>query len=458
MKMKRFFSLFFVCALLLSLSPTVSARDGFSVDAKAALLVDVGSGETLYAKNIHERNYPASITKIMTALLVLEAVDAGELRLDQEVTARESALEGLARDGSTANIKAGETMTVEDLLNCLLIVSANEASHILAEAVCGDVGAFVARMNERAARLGCSDTHFVNPSGLHSDQHYSSAWDVYLITREALKNKTFAEIVGNKAHTVPATNLSKERSLHSTNYLISTWRTGWPGYYYKSARGVKTGSTPEAGYCLAASAERGGRELISVVLGAERVTREDGVVETRSFSETIRLFEHGFHDFKSMELVDTTEYIREIPVNLSSEVNYVVVHPGENLTRMVPAHLTRGDLTRTVELNTESVDAPIAEGDVLGTMTLSYDGVEYGTVPLIALNDVSASWLLTKEREVELFFAQRWVKYAAISVVALVVVILALILVSRSRGRRYRGSRGRSNGYSRARYRGRGRR
>ncbi len=452
MKKERILSLIFALVLFVSLVPPVRAAGAFEVNARAALLVDVGSGETLYEKNAHEHNYPASITKVMTALLVLEAADAGKLSLDQEITASESAFDNLAADGSTANIKPGETMTVENLLNCMLIVSANEATHILAEVVSGTVEAFVQQMNERAEQLGCADTHFVNPSGLHNDRHYSSAWDIYLITCEAMKHEKFMEICGRKAYTVPETNLSKTRELHSTNYLISTWRTGWPGYFYADARGIKTGSTPEAGYCLVASADRGSRKLISVVLGAERVKLEDGTNDTRSFSETIRLFDHGFDDFKSMKLLDAGEPVCEVPVELSSETNYVVVHPAEGLERMVPADLTPEDLTRTVELTAESVDAPIAEGDELGTITISYGDTVYGTVPLLALNDVSASWLLTKQREVKVFLAKPWVKYAAIGTAALIVLIVVLRAAALSRAKHYSGRRG---GYSYNGYRGR---
>ncbi|MBE6910860.1 MAG: D-alanyl-D-alanine carboxypeptidase [Ruminococcaceae bacterium] len=452
MKNRRFLSLFLILALFVSSMPFAMASGTFEVDARAALLVDEGTGEILYEKNCHEHNYPASITKVMTALLTLEAVDAGLLTLDQEVTASEGAFDNLAADGSTANIKPGETMSVENLLNCMLIVSANEATHILAEAVSGSVENFVVKMNERAEQLGCKDTYFANPSGLHNDRHYSSAWDIYLITREAMKHETFTEICSRKAYTVPETNLSKARELHSTNYLISTWRTGWPGYYYADARGIKTGSTPEAGYCLVASAVRGSRTLISVVLGAERVKLENGTNETRSFTETIRLFDHGFDDFKRMTLLDTEEFICEVPVELSSEANYVVVHPAEEIERMVPADLTLEALTRTVNLHSETVDAPIAAGDELGTITIGYEGVEYGTVPLLALNDVSASWLLTKQREVTEFLAKPWVKLAAIGAAALIVGLVVLRAVSVSRSKRYSRTRG---GYSYSGYRGR---
>ena len=451
MKKERFISLFLIFVLLASLAPSAYAKENFEVDARAALLVDVGTGEVLYDKNVHERSYPASITKVMTALLTLEAVKAGRLSLTQEITAQESAFENLAADGSTANIKAGETMSVENLLNCLLIVSANEAANILAEAVSGNVESFVALMNQRAQELGCKDTRFANPSGLHNSEHYTSAWDIYTFVSEALKYDTFREIIARKSYEVPATNVSKARALHTTNFLISNWRTR--GYVYEYATGGKTGSTPEAGYCLVATAEKGSRSLISVVLGAERVTLEDKTVLTKSFSETIRLFDHGFNDFQSMNLIDAGEYIQEIPVELSSETNYVIVHPAESLRRMVPASLTFEDLERDIKLDREIVDAPIAEGDVLGTMTVSFDGVEYGTVDLIALNDVSSSWLLVKQREITEFLAQPWVKYAAAGAAVLLVGVTVLSLSAKSRSRRYSGRRGRNYSYNG--YRGR---
>ncbi len=437
---KRLFSIFFLLALCLSLVPPVFALD-FEVDARAALLIDVGTGEVLYEKNSHTRSFPASITKVMTALLTFEAIDAGKLTLDQAITAGEEATQ-LPKDASTVGIKVGEVMTVEDLLNCLLIPSANEAGNVLAEAISGSVSEFVQQMNDRAEQLGCEDTHFMNPHGLHDDNHYSTAWDIYLITTAALKYDKFREICGSKAHTVPETNLSKPRELHSTNYLISTWKTGWPGYYYADARGVKTGYTPEAGYCLVATAERDRRQLISVVLGAERVTLEDGTKETRSFTETARLFDHGFEDFKTMTLLEPDELVCEVPVDLSGETDHVVAHPAKGLERMVPADLTPEKLTRTIELKSERVDAPISEGDELGTITVSYGDTVYGTVPLLALNDVTASWLLTKKRDVTDFLARPWVKYAAAGVAALAVGGVILNAVSKARRSRYGHRRG----------------
>ena len=196
MKKRRWFSLFLSFALLLPLFSLTSADayEDFTLDAKAGLLIEADTGEILYEKNAHQENYPASLTKVMVALLVFEAIDEGKIALTDSVTATESAFEGLSSDGSTANIVPGETMTVEQLLNCMLIVSANEACNILGETLYGSVDAFVARMNERAAELGCEHTHFANATGLHNSQHYTTAWDLYLITREALKHDKFMEI------------------------------------------------------------------------------------------------------------------------------------------------------------------------------------------------------------------------------------------------------------------------
>ena len=452
MTKRRFFALFFAVTLLASLlSVTASAFEEIDIDARAALLVEKETGEVLYEKNAHEKNYPASITKITTALLVLEAVDAGQLSFDQPIEAKESAFQGLSIYGSTAGIKAGEILTVEQLLQCMLIVSANEACNILAEAVCGEgnIDQFVQKMNDRVAALGCENTHYVNTSGLHDPDHYTTAYDIYLITREAMGHDKFMEICNSKSAEIPATDHNERHVLHSTNRLISNWRE--LGYLYRDAQGIKTGSTEEAGHCLVSSAVRGDRTLVSVVLGADKITLADGKSTlTKSFSETSRLFDYGFDSFARREIVTTDEPVCEIPVALSSEANYVVVHPSESITRMLPKELELSELTRELTCP-ESVDAPIATGDELGEMTVSYNGTVYGTVKLLALSDVSASWLLVARRSVADFFSRAIVK--VILAVVLVLIVVLLILRSGGRNRRY-GKR--SGGHTTASgYRGR---
>lgn len=458
MKAKRFLSVFLLFVLLVSLTATPFAAaeeptlpEDPDIQAKAALLVDANTGAIVYAKNEHQELYPASLTKIMTALLVMEAIDNGQLSLDQEVTAS-STIESLDTAGSTANIKPGEIMTVEQLLYCMLVVSANEACVILAEAVSGSVDAFVGQMNEKAQALGCENTHFVNPTGLHDSQHYTSAWDLYLITKEALTHKDFVRISDTGDITLPATNLHEARALHSTNYLISVWRSR--GYINKNAHGIKTGSTSEAGHCLVSSAAKGSLSFISVVLGCDRLTLEDGEIRTMSFYETNRLFQWGFDNFSYKTILTADEYPKEVAVSLS-KIDHVTVHPARDVEILMPNDLEPEDLERTITLNSDPVEAPITTGDKLGTIQLSYQGTVYATEDLLALNDVEASRLLTFWRDVKLFFAKPAVKIAGIVLAVLLVVVLLWKLIFGRRRYRY----GRRVGFSRrGSYRGRRRR
>ena len=453
MKIRRFLSVFLLTCLLCTLfTPQALALEDPDIHAKAAILVDGGSGTVLYDKNIHEELPMASITKVMSALLVLEAIDRGQLRMDQEVTASQTSMQGMVEDGSTADIKVGETLTVEQLLYCMLVISANETCNILGEAVSGTVDAFVAKMNQRAQELGCKNTHFANTTGLTKSGHYSSAWDLYLIAREAMKHDDFMTIVNTKSYEIPPTNKTEdERVLHSTNALISNWRLA--GYLYSGAQGIKTGSTDAAGQCLVSSAVRGSRTLVSVVLGAQKVEKENGsgyIVE--SFTETARLFDWGFDNFAPQQVLDENELIQEVPVALSKQVSTVAVHPAESADAMLPKDLDVSALTRTVTLDNETALAPIAAGDRLGEITVSYGDTTYVTVPLLAVADVSASRFLSLRHAIGEFFSQR---SARIAVLALVVLVAALVLWFRFYGRNRRYGKPGSKQYRHHSYRGR---
>ena len=441
MKGTRFFSVFLVL-------PAAAAElpEDPDIQAKAALLVDQNTGNIVYAKNEHDELYPASLTKIMTALLVLEAVDSGKLSLDQSITASDTITQ-LDSDGSSAGIQVGEVMTVEQLLYCMLVVSANEACVILAEAVSGDVDTFVEAMNAKAQALGCENTHFVNPTGLHDPQHYTSAWDLYLITKEAMTHEDFMRICDTGDITLPATNLSPARSLHSTNYLISVWRSR--GYYNTDAHGIKTGSTDAAGPCLVSSATRDSLSFVSVMLGCEQLQLPGNEIRTMSFYETNRLFNWAFDNFSYQTVLTSDEILKEVAVSLS-KVDHVTVHPAEDVEVLLPKGLKAEDLERTITLTSDPVEAPISAGDVLGTVTLSYDGTDYATVDLLALNDVEASRLLTFWHNVKTFFSQTAVKVVCVLVVAAAAALLLWKLVFGRRRYRYGrsvGPTGRRGGY-----------
>ena len=453
MKIRRFIAVFLsaltLCGLL---TVPASALEDPDIRAKAALLVEAETGTILNDKNCHDELSIASTTKIMSALLVFEAIDRGELRLDQSITATASALRGLPEDGSTADIVEGETLTVEQLLYCMLVISANETCNILGEAVAGSVEGFVERMNQRAQELGCQNTHFANTTGLTQSGHYSSAYDLYLITRQAMQYDEFMTMVNTKSYEIPPTNKTEEeRVLHSTNALISNWRLA--GYLYSGAQGIKTGSTDAAGQCLVSSAVRGSRTLISVVLGAERVEKENGsgyIVE--SFTETDRLFDWGFDNFSAQQVLDKNELVQEVQVSLSKEVGSVAVHPAEDASAMLPKDIDISALTRTVTLDNDPALAPIAAGDRLGEITVSYNGTDYVTVPLLAVADVSASRFLLAGHTISEFFSQR---SARIAVIALLVLVVALVLWFRIYGRNRRYGKGGNTQYRHHTYRGR---
>ena len=419
------------------------------LQAEAAILIEAETGQVLAEKNSRRRMEPASLTKIMTCLLTLEAIDKGKLDMNQAITASASALEGLPSDGSTAGIQAGEIMTVEHLLYCMMVVSANEASQILAETISGSVAAFVGEMNAKAQALGCKNTHFVNPHGIHDSQHYTSAWDMYLIAREAMKYEQLMPICDTPTVVIPATNVSAARTLRTTNYLIGSWYTR--GYLNGDAHGIKTGSTSQAGHCLVSTATRGTRSFISVVMGGDRVKLEDNETRTYSFYDTNQLFNWAFDNFTYQTLLRQDDMVQDVAVSLS-ETDHVVVHPRGDVEVLLANDIAPESMERDITLKADPVEAPIAAEDVLGTMTLSYGGVEYATVDLLALNDVEASRSQIFLRDLKLFFARTSVRIVIAVVIALIVILAAWKLIFSRRRYRY----GRNVGTSRrSGYRGR---
>lgn len=444
MKIRRFFSLFFALILIFSLAPPGYASQGedgpFEIEAKAALLIDPDTEEVLYEYNAHEQVYPASLTKVMTCLLTLEAIDSGTLKMSDVLTASEAAVTSIPPDGSSAGIQVGEEMTVENLLYCIMLSSANEGCNILAEAISGSIEGFVEKMNAKALALGCEGTHFANTNGLPDPEHYTTTWDLYRIASEARTHPDFMPIVSTIYHEVPETNLSKARKLYTTNYLISSYRTDY--YLYQGANGIKTGFTSAAGYCLMSSAVRNGRSLLSIVMGAERVTLEDGMVLTKSFTETKRLFDYGFNGFSRQILLKADELVGEVPVTLSQEQNTVKVHPSQEIERLLPKSMNPAlEIDRVITYREESVEAPITKGQVLGSITLKNGNTVYATVDLLADEDVSASRLLVFRRDLIAFLKKPVLWFAIGGVAAFIFLAAILRAVLRARRLSYKRTR-----------------
>ena len=226
------------CLLLSSLGLPALALEEPELSSSYAVLMDADSGRIFYQKDADAKAYPASLTKVMTVLVAVEAVERGEFSLTDSVTASDTCLEGMVDDGSTAGIVPGETMPLQDLLYCALLASANEACNVIAEYIGGSVDAFVEMMNTRAEELGCTGTHFANTHGLPDENHYTTAHDIALIYLEAISHDLFAEISGTVSYSVAPTNVSDVRELSNTNSLINQNATFYPGYYYEYAKDI----------------------------------------------------------------------------------------------------------------------------------------------------------------------------------------------------------------------------
>ena len=449
MKKYRLFALVLVVSIMTTLLlPFQSlALEPPEFHGKNAILVDANYDEVLYEVGGHDKVYPASITKVMTALLTLETIESGKLTAQTQITASATAAT-IPKGSSTANIKAGEVLTVEQLLYCLLLPSANEAAQILAETVGGDIDTFVGMMNDKAKELGCENTHFANPHGFHDPDHYTTPYDITLFMKAAMEYDLFQKIVTSPNYTIPATNLSEQRTVRNTNALTSNWT--YTGYLYTPGTGGKTGSTDEAGKCLVETAKKGDTYLISVVMGEpETITLADGSEKVAQFYDTIQLLNWGFENFQRTVISEDSEVVAKVNVTLSTQSDQVMVRPSGSIARTLPKDVNVDEMEKVINLFNDTVEAPVEQGQVLGTMRLLYQGEEYGTLDLIADSSVERSELLYRLDRIQKFFQNWWVKLLLVIVVVAVVALLLRIFVF-SKRRRYAGAgasrRGRYSG------------
>lgn len=355
-----------------------------NLSSEAVLLMEASTGKVVYEKNGYEKKYPASTTKIMTAILAIE-----HCNLNETATASEFAINSVPSGYSTANIQIGETLSVKDLLYALMLQSANESAVILAEHVSGSQEAFANLMNEKAKELGCKNTHFINPNGIHNENHYTTAYDLALITQYAMKNQTFRDIVKTTSFTLPATTSypSESRTYANTNNLIIYDARNRPdNYYYKYATGVKTGYTSAAKNCLVASAEKNGIEYISVVLGASITYESTGSVSHR-YVDTISLFDYAFDNFSFRKLKSANNLIKTIKIeNGKKDENSLDLLIASDVNSLVSLDNKSNQIDPEITLK-EGLSAPIAKGDIVGTISYKVEGINY-TTDLIAGNDV----------------------------------------------------------------------
>jgi len=440
MKKNRVFSLILMLCLSLSaIAPGASALDEPTVPAEAVLLADLDSGEIIYEKNIYDQRSPASLTKIMTGLLAAEALDNGQCSMADMVTAGQDCLTGLAEDSITAGIVPGETMSFKDLFYCAMLHSANEACNVIGTYLCGSISAFVDKMNERAADLGCENTHFLDTNGLSNEGHYTTAYDLYLITREAIKHPDFMTACNTIYYDTEATNVSEPRHMYNSNALLTTGGYYGDKYLYDGAAGVKTGYTRAAGYCLVSTAQRNNINAIAIVMGCagQLNSGADWDGHYNNFVATIRLYDWLFDNFSYRTILDSATFGEKVHVDLAEGDGTFTIRPEGDVTVLLPNDVSDDAIETSVTVFKDKLVAPIPANTVLGEVKVSADGREYGTIKLVNRNDIEMSRSEYLKMRVRNFFAQKWVIAVIIIIIALAVVYFILVARYRRLRRRH---------------------
>ena len=307
--------------------------------ADAVLVVDMNTDTILYEVNKDQYHSIASLTKIMTCLLAVEAVEAGRVNLDDQVTAQSDVLQGLDVSSSNAQIQPGETFLFEDLIYCALVHSANDACNAIAVHVAGSIGAFVNMMNDRADQLHCITTHFNDTCGMlnRTEGHFSCPYDLYLITREAMTHPLFANICGTADYHVRGTNYRPDGfDIHNSNALMSSHGLYGDGYIYDGVVGVKTGFTQQAGYCLVSVCQRKESRIMAIVLGCNGPLTTTFAGEYQNFQDSAKLYEWAFSNFTNKTIFLAGEPMQRLPVEKAKDKGTVALCASENLVLLVP--------------------------------------------------------------------------------------------------------------------------
>lgn len=361
---------------------TLAKSEKLLETSKAVILYELKSGTLIYSYNCDNKIYPASMVKLMTALI---AVEMGQLT--DTVTVTKRALSNVAMGSVSAKLVAGEQLSLESLLYCVMAASANDAAVVVAEYIAGSQEGFIQLMNEKAAQLGCTGTHFSNAHGLHDDETYTTARDLCRILEYALKNEDFRKLFTAAKHTVPATNKSEERQILTSNYMM---REGNKKYYDPRVTGGKTGATDEAGRCVAVTAEGGGMELLGIVMGAVPTyepNNPNALATHGSFEEMKVLLDYAFGSYEYRQVFLENQIFSQHAVANGS--NDVVTTPKAALSTVLPIDVPIEELSWVYGSMTESLAAPIQKGQTITDLQLWYNGLCLAQTDLVAANAVA---------------------------------------------------------------------
>lgn len=348
-----------------------------SITAESAIVMEINTGTILYEKNIHDKHYPASITKIMTTLLCLENAS-----LTDTVTFSENAINSIEPGSSHLWIAPNEQISMEDCLYGIMLMSANEACNGVAEHVAGSIEAFVDMMNNKAASLGCKNTHFANPNGLWREDHYTSAYDMALIASAAMKNSVFRKITGTKTYSIPKTNLNKKRGLYNKHNML--YPITYPKYGYEYCIGGKTGYTNIARWTLVTFAKKDDLEIVSVVMK----TAGPPNTEPNEYTDTIKLMNYAIENYEKHPLKNDTssgneegQYSLFTKYNKIFDTNNSPLYVADNAGVVLPKGVDISSAQKTVEYYNDKV---ITEGEnVIGRITYTYEGKEAGVADIL---------------------------------------------------------------------------
>lgn len=412
-------SLTVFCVPFTAKAATYTPNVKIYADAYMLISLDDDSHPVVAEKNADKRKYPASLTKIVTTMVTLNKVQ----NLSQTTTVSKSAIEALYGTGAqVAGLKIGQTITIEELLYLTMVHSACDACQVLAEFVSGSVPAFVEEMNNWVKSLGCKDTNFVNPDGLHDPNHYTTPSDMAKITLAAMKNEIF-----NKISSTQQYKFGKLNFIH-TNYMLDKFHVT---YYYPYAQGIKTGSTEQAGYCVITKASKGGYNYLAIVMDSP-IEVLDGIKTKCSFIDAKSLFNWAFDSLKYTTVVRKNDIAYELPVNNGKDADTVQLVVKDDVTTLVPSTLDPSNVIIEPVDPPESLDAPVTKDDFVCKANIIFGEKTIVTVDLVAAKTVELSTFLKILNALKKFFTNKIV-LAVLGVIVLLAILYIVTFVRRLR-------------------------
>lgn len=392
--------------------------NGYQMHHEAGMMVYLDTGTVIYEKNADKKMYPASITKLMTAIVMVENIKDLD---NTKITYTEYANNLILGTGSVVlGLKIGEQISARDALAALLVSSCGDVAYAIAEHVGGSTEGFVELMNQKADELGLKGTNFVNPVGLHDDEHYTTARDIYKMAAAAFKYDDIKEFSSKSRTTLSPTNIAGERTIVTSNLMLNPNAVG----YYAYAGAGKTGYTSKAGRCIVSTASYNGYDYLAVVLNADT---SDGI--RHDFGDAANMFRWAFNNFEYKSVFDSTTPVTEAPLSLSQEFDHLPICFEGGLKAILPKEADVSTIDYKIKLNQETYEAPIKKGTVVGSADIYYAEEKIGSLNLVAGQSIDSSPMLVFFETAKGFLTSSFMKFLYIVIVAVIVIFICSIAV-----------------------------